>query len=298
MPPRPPISICPDDGWPGPRVRCALVRARWPAAWRCAGAAAPSRRTPSRSSRLAMGSELRLTAWTTDEAAARAAFAAVFAEFDRLEALLSVWREGSDVLRLNAAARAGRRCRCTRTRAGCCTRRAGERVDRRQVRRHVRRAGRGLEVRSRPGQPRARSAEESQRALPLRGLPGRSCIDDGPGTAFARRGRAMRVHLGGIGKGYAVDRAVAHPARARAARLHDPGGRRPLRRRARAATRRGGSASTIRAAPAASFATIELRDATFSTSGDYERFFDQGRRALSPHPRSATPASRRAAAAA
>ena len=42
-----------------------------------------------------MGSELHLSAWVTDDASARAAFAAVFAEFDRLDALLSVWREGS-----------------------------------------------------------------------------------------------------------------------------------------------------------------------------------------------------------
>ena len=53
---------------------------------------------------VAMGSELRLTAWTADEAAARSSFDAVFKEFDRLDALMSVWRAGSDVLRINAAA--------------------------------------------------------------------------------------------------------------------------------------------------------------------------------------------------
>src|SRR5262245_53390441 len=54
--------------------------------------------------RIAMGSELHLTAWTTNEAVADAAFARVFAEFDRLEGLMSVWREGSDIQRLNQAA--------------------------------------------------------------------------------------------------------------------------------------------------------------------------------------------------
>src|SRR5262245_20471128 len=54
--------------------------------------------------RPSMGTELQLTAWTKDEAAAVAAFEAVFQEFDRLEELLSNWREGSDVQRLNAAA--------------------------------------------------------------------------------------------------------------------------------------------------------------------------------------------------
>jgi thiamine biosynthesis lipoprotein len=51
-----------------------------------------------------MGSEVSLTIWTSDEAAADRAFDEVFAEFDRLDALMSVWREGSDVVRLNTAA--------------------------------------------------------------------------------------------------------------------------------------------------------------------------------------------------
>src|SRR5579871_4360039 len=54
--------------------------------------------------RVAMGSELRVTAWTADEAGARSAIDAVFNEFDRLESLMSNWRPESDVERLNAAA--------------------------------------------------------------------------------------------------------------------------------------------------------------------------------------------------
>jgi len=38
----------------------------------------------------AMGSELRLTAYAVDDAAAQRAFDAVFGEFERLDALLSV----------------------------------------------------------------------------------------------------------------------------------------------------------------------------------------------------------------
>src|SRR5688572_4204507 len=55
-------------------------------------------------SRVTMGSLLTLTAWTADEPAALAAFEAVFDEFDRLDALMSVWKEGSDIVRLNQAA--------------------------------------------------------------------------------------------------------------------------------------------------------------------------------------------------
>src|SRR5262249_3406780 len=54
--------------------------------------------------RVTMGSELKITAWTSDEPAALSAFDAVFAEFDRLDRLMSVWKEGSDLLRLKRAA--------------------------------------------------------------------------------------------------------------------------------------------------------------------------------------------------
>src|SRR5215831_14949935 len=51
-----------------------------------------------------MGTELQLTAWTDDEPAADAAFQAVSQEMDRLENLLSNWRETSEIQQLNAAA--------------------------------------------------------------------------------------------------------------------------------------------------------------------------------------------------
>ena len=51
-----------------------------------------------------MGAPVQLSAYTTRETDAVAAFDAAFAEFDRLDGLLSVWKEGSDVLRMNASA--------------------------------------------------------------------------------------------------------------------------------------------------------------------------------------------------
>ena len=53
---------------------------------------------------LAMGSELKLTAWSPDEGAVLKLFDDVFARFDRLDSMMSVWRQGSDILRLNEAA--------------------------------------------------------------------------------------------------------------------------------------------------------------------------------------------------
>src|ERR1051325_7217978 len=48
-----------------------------------------------------MGTLLKVGVWTTDEARANDAVEHVFREFDRLEALLSNWKNDSDVTRLN-----------------------------------------------------------------------------------------------------------------------------------------------------------------------------------------------------
>src|SRR4051812_10031591 len=70
----------------------------------CRGPAAPATEHVVQRAALTMGSELQLTAWTADEPAAIAAFELVFAEFNRLDALMSVWKPQSDIVRLNAAA--------------------------------------------------------------------------------------------------------------------------------------------------------------------------------------------------
>ena len=103
-------------------------------------------------------------------------------------------------------------------------------------------------------------------------------VDDRAGTAFVTR-KGARVHLGGIGKGYAIDRAIAM---LRAKGIGDfmiqDGGDLYV------SGRKGDRPWTLgiadpRDASAASFATIELSNATLSTSGDYERsFVKDGRR--------------------
>jgi thiamine biosynthesis lipoprotein len=97
-------------------------------------------------------------------------------------------------------------------------------------------------------------------------------------TVFVRR-RGMRVHLGGIGKGYGVDRAVDVLHRRG---LHDfmiqaggdmyVAGRRGDRMWRLGIQDPRGPADTI-------FAAVDLTGATLSTSGDYERsFIRDGRR--------------------
>ena len=225
--------------------------------------------------RTSMGSDVHFTAWTADEPAALAAFDEAFAEFDRLDALLSVWKDGSDVIRLNAAA--GR-----------------ERVhvspDTITVLQMAKQAGDWTGGKfdvtfgalaevwkfDHDQDNRVPTPAEIAARLPRVDYTAVE-IDEAARTAFLAR-PGVRVHLGGIGKGYAVDRAVAILRRRGvtnfmiqsggdmyASGLRDD---RPWRAGIRDPR---GSADAI-------FATLDLVDATFSTSGDYERFFFEGGR--------------------
>jgi len=219
---------------------------------------------------VAMGSELRLSAWTADEAGARSAFDAVFAEFERLEALMSTWRPGSDVLRINAAAG---------------VQAVPVAVDVRDVLKQARQISEWSEGtfdvtfgaltdvwkfdhdqdNSIPGPDAIRAR------LPL--IDYRQIeIDDRAGTVFLKR-KGMKIHLGGIGKGYAVDRALPILRKA---------GLRDFMIQAGGDLYVGGhkdgrlwrlGINDPRGPEGQSFATIDLTDSTFSTSGDYARFF-------------------------
>jgi thiamine biosynthesis lipoprotein len=220
--------------------------------------------------RTSMGSPVHLTAWSAEPDRARAAFEAVFDEFERLDAAMSVWREGSEILRLNAA--------------------AGERAvpvgrDVRDVLRVARQVGdwtggkfdvtfgalSGLWKFDHDQDNTIPDPEEVRRRLPL--IDYRLVeVDEQAGTAFIRR-KGTSVHLGGIGKGYAVDRAAAI---LRSAGLGDfmiqSGGDLYV------AGTRGGRPWRLgirdpRGPADRSFAALELSNSTFSTSGDYERFF-------------------------
>ena len=219
---------------------------------------------------VAMGSELRLTASTTDEAAARAAFEAVFAEFERLEALMSTWRPGSDVVRINAAAG---------------VQAVPVAADVRDVLRQARQIsdwtdgtfdvtfGALTDVwKFDHDQDNSIPAAEAIRVrLPL--IDYRQIeIDDRAGTVFLGR-KGMKIHLGGIGKGYAVDHALTILRRA---------GLRDFMIQAGGDLYVGGhkdghpwrlGINDPRGPEGRSFATIDLTDSTFSTSGDYARFF-------------------------
>ncbi|HYM22507.1 MAG TPA: FAD:protein FMN transferase, partial [Vicinamibacterales bacterium] len=213
---------------------------------------------------------LRLSAWTADPDRAVQAFAEVFAEFDRLEALMTVWRDGSDISRLNAAA--GRQPVPVS---------ADTLAVLREARQMSEWSGGKFDVTfgalndlwrfdhdqdntvPDPAAVRARLPLIDYRALR---------IDEPPGTAFLARA-GMRANLGGIGKGYAVDRGVDILRRRgfndfmiQAGGDLFVAGRKDGRPWRLGIQDPRGPADRI-------FASIDLSDSTFSTSGDYERAF-------------------------
>jgi FAD:protein FMN transferase len=222
--------------------------------------------------RLAMGSELHLSAYAADEPATRLAFAAVYAEFERLEALLSVWRAGSDVVRLNQAAGMAPVPVHDDTRRAL---RAAAQVSAWTGGKFDITFGALAEVWrfDHDQDNRVPTAAEIAVRLPRVDYTA-VVVHEGPGTAFLTR-PDVRVHLGGIGKGYAVDRSVAI---LRAAGLRDfmvqAGGDLYVGGRAGNTPWRLGIQDP-RGVGGESFASVEVADATFSTSGDYERFFEQ-----------------------
>jgi len=220
--------------------------------------------------RVSMGSELRVSVSTADSTGAAKAIDAVFTEFDRLEALMSVWKPGSDIERINAA--------------------AGDHpvpatVEVRSVLRTAAQISEwtsgkfdvtfgvlsGLWRFDHDQDNQLPDMTEVRRLLPL--IDYRSLVtDDAGGTVFLKK-KGMRVNLGGIGKGYAIDRGVEILRRSGFSNFMIQAGGdlfvsglkdgRPWRV----------GIQDPRGAAGKIFAAIDLTDSTFSTSGDYERSF-------------------------
>jgi len=224
-----------------------------------------------------MGTEVRVSVWTADHALVETAVGAVFREFDRLDALMSVWKDGSDIVRLNAAA--GDRAVTVSTDTRDVLHIARDISDQTGGTFDVTFAALGglwkFDYQDKDNS--VPDAREIAKRLPLINYRDLS-VDDGAGTAQLKR-EGMRVNLGGIGKGYAVDRAVDIMRRSglRDFMIQAGGDMYVAGRRGDRPWRLGirdprGPADRL-------FATLDLTDGTFSTSGDYERsFMKDGRR--------------------
>ena len=221
---------------------------------------------------MSMGAPVQLSAYTTREADAVTAFDAAFAEFDRLDSLLSVWKEGSDVLRMNASA--GERPVSVSTDTLDVLRQAVQAGDWTNGKFDIT-FGALADVWKFDHDQDNRIPTPSEIAARLPLVDYRQVvIDEKARTAFIRRPGA-RVHLGGIGKGFAVDHVVAIlRSRGLTDFMVQSGGDLYV------AGRRGDRPWRLgirdpRGPADRTFATLELSDSTFSTSGDYERFFMQ-----------------------
>jgi thiamine biosynthesis lipoprotein len=217
-----------------------------------------------------MGTEVRVTARAGDETDTRRAFSAVFAEFDRLDALLSIWKAGSDVLRINAAAGVAPVEVSAETLEVL---QAAQRVSVWTSGKFDVTFGALAEIWKfdHDKDERVPTPAEIGARLPMVDYTA-VAIDAAARTVFLSR-PGMRIHLGGIGKGYAVDRAIAILKNHGVVNfMVQFGGDLYVAGSAGDGPWRLGI-NDPRGTPNDSFATVELSDATFSTSGDYERFF-------------------------
>ncbi|HZM96102.1 MAG TPA: FAD:protein FMN transferase [Vicinamibacterales bacterium] len=236
------------------------------------GRTSNSKATPTlvERSRVSMGTAVHISAWTTDETATVKALDKAFDEFDRLDALMSTWKEGSDITRLNdAAGKSAVSVSADVREVLHASQEVSEWTGGKFDVTFAALSGLWKFDHDIDGQVPDRSQIAPR--LPLidyRAL----AIDDRAGTASLTRA-GMRVNLGGIGKGYAVDRAATI---LRDAGLSDfmiqSGGD------LFAAGKRGDRPWRVgvqdpRGEPNTLFAALEITDAAFSTSGDYERYF-------------------------
>ncbi len=219
----------------------------------------------------AVGTQITITAYTTDKAGALAVMEEAFKEFDRLEKLLTIWLPQSDVSKLNKGA------------GGPAIRVAPEVISVLQKAISLSQltegkfdvtfgALSGLWRFDHQNQDNKIPPEAEIKArLPFVGYENIE-VDAERQTARLNK-KGVSVHLGGIGKGYAVDRAVAL-IRERGFKnfMVQAGGDLYV------AGRKGDRAWRVgirdpRGGRSTFFAAAEVTDATFSTSGDYERYF-------------------------
>lgn len=217
-----------------------------------------------------MGTVVDLTLWSDDAGGAADAAQAVFDEFRRLDQLMSNWVDTSDVSKINAAAgvRAVEVSEETVKLiqfAQTVSKKSGGAFD------ITVGAYRGLWKFDQDMDGSLPSAREVAARKKLTGW--RDVVVDARKKTVKLRRKGMAITLGGIAKGYAVDRAVAL-LRTRGFKdfIMQAGGDLYV------SGTKGGQKWRVgirdpRGSRDATFAITELEDRTFSTSGDYERGF-------------------------
>jgi thiamine biosynthesis lipoprotein len=223
----------------------------------------------------AMGTVVHLGVFTDDEAGALAAIDEAFAEFRRLEALMTTWREDSEVSRINAQAgiapvRVSDETFEVLEMASRASRLSGGAFDITFY------ALRGLWKFDEDLEPRLPDRAELARRLPLVNYR-RVRLDRAARTVFLER-RGMAINLGGIAKGYAVDRAAAILKRRGFPDAIVQAGGDLLCAGSKDGQPWGAGIRDPRGDRDDVFAVLRLTEHAFSTAGDYERYFSIGGR--------------------
>lgn len=218
----------------------------------------------------AMGTSIAIEVWTDRELAARGAMDDALAEIRRLEALMTTWSESSDVARVNAAA------------GGAAVKVSDEVLEVLAASRRVHDESRGVfDVTFHALHGLWRFDHDAAGEVPSDGaIAARLPLIDGKKVELDAEAKTVRlpvkgmaINVGGIAKGYAVDKAAAVLARHGFADVLIQAGGDLLAR-----GRKGGEPWRVgirdpRGAPGDFFAFAPVRDAAFSTAGDYERAF-------------------------
>mgnify|MGYP001568150592 CR=1 FL=1 len=217
----------------------------------------------------AMGTLVTLTAWTTDEPAAIAAFGEAFAEIDRIESVMTTWRADSEVSRINAAAGGKPVAVSTEVievleKAAWASRLSGGAFD--------------VTIGAFAGvwkfdEDRDGTIPDPALVAARKKLLGWRDVEVEPHAKTVRLRRpGQRIGLGGIAKGYAVDKAAAvlHRRGVESFVIKAGGDLFVSGRRGDRPWRVG--IRDPRGPEDSYFAFAEVEDRTFSTSGDYERY--------------------------
>ncbi len=221
----------------------------------------------------AMGTEVRISIYTDDDEGALKAADAAFAEIQRLEALMTTWRADSEISRVNAAAGSG---------PVKISDESLEVIEMAQRSSELSGGAFDISFNAMHGlwkfdedlEKKVPPAAEIRKRMAL--IDYRQIkVDRSNKTVFLAK-KGMSINLGGIAKGYAVDRAVAILKKAGFTDAIVQAGGDLM-----CAGSKGGKPWTTgirdpRSGRDDVFAVMQLVDHAFSTAGDYERYFILG----------------------
>lgn len=217
-----------------------------------------------------MGTLVTITAVAPTEEAAQRAATAGFQEIHRLEKILSTWIPASDLSRVNAAA--GQGPVRVAPEAFLLIKRSLDMAALTEGGFNIA-VGPAIDVWSVTERAHIPTTDQLTRLKPLVDID-QIRLDEQTGTVFLTRA-GMRIDVGGIGKGFAVDRAVAvmQAAGATGGVVALSGdiktfGRMPAGERFRFGIQHPRKEGTV-------LASLELENEAISTAGDYERYFER-----------------------